>query len=513
MERVEQYVTDRNVLFREVGRGNGVISFGIVVPATMQYEILNAANASAFAGHKRARITLQRLSERFYWPGMGTDVEAFVAACKVCKESKDPSGMNATREPLKPLAGPSEPNERVHADLFKPGAVSAAGHKYVLVITDAFSKLAELVPLKEKEAGTVARAIVDTWICRYSTPKVLVTDRGREFCSKFADELFSKLGVERRRTSAYHPQTNSSAELFNHELIKIMTTIFDVPDDPEWEVRLPTVMLAYTTAVRKATNSSPFFLIYLRDPAMPFFQLGEMGRPFYGEDWASDALWRMKEVYAYAADKINQEGERNKRLYDSASGKHQEFSLGETVYVRHDRQSFAKVKNKKWVKCWKEAIITRVLSEMTYEVQYVIGDGALGRKSIVHRNRLKGVRSQAQKDILAETQQRQEAALAGTLGASDEPDSDAGDKGGEQQGDPIWRADGNMRRINKRSDWGGVEAGASSQTGEGLGETSSADRVRVKFTIGSDEEDDDGEWTTVLRQQRSGQHARDTRRT
>ncbi len=64
-----------------------------------------------------------------------------------------------------------------------------------------------------------------------------------------------------------------------------------------------------------------------------------------------------------------------------------------------------------------------MLSETTYDVQYVVGDGALGHKSIVHRNRLKGVCSQAQKDILAEAQQRQEAALAGTLGASDEPAS------------------------------------------------------------------------------------------
>ena len=193
------------------------------------------------------------------------------------------------------------------------------------------------MPLKDKEAGTVARAIVDTWICRYSTPKVLVTDRGREFCSKLADELFNKLGVDWWRTSAYHPQTNSSAESFNRELIKIMTTMLYVPEDPKWEARLPTVMLAYNTAVCKATNLSPFFLTYLRDPAMPFFQLGEMGRPFFGEDWASDALRRMREIYAYTADKINQEGERNKKLLDSASGKHQEFSLGETVYVRLDQ--------------------------------------------------------------------------------------------------------------------------------------------------------------------------------
>ncbi len=121
---------------------------------------------------------LQRLKERFY---LGSDVEAFVAACKVCKERKDPPGMNAISEPLKPLTAPSEQKMRVHSDLFAPGAVRAAGHMYVWVITDAFSKLPELVPLKDKEAGTVARAIINTWICGYLTSKVLVTDRGRKF--------------------------------------------------------------------------------------------------------------------------------------------------------------------------------------------------------------------------------------------------------------------------------------------------------------------------------------------
>ena len=41
----------------------------------------------------------------------------------------------------------------------------------------------------------------------------------------------------------------------------------------------------------------------------------------------------MRDVYVSTADKIDQESERNKKLYDSASGKHQEFSLGEMVYV------------------------------------------------------------------------------------------------------------------------------------------------------------------------------------
>ncbi len=34
----------------------------------------------------------------------------------------------------------------------------------------------------------------------------------------------------------------------------------------------------------KATNLSPFFLTSLRDPAMAFFQLGDIGLPYCGED-------------------------------------------------------------------------------------------------------------------------------------------------------------------------------------------------------------------------------------
>ena len=94
--RVDHYVIDRNVQFAEVNRGNGMRTYGVVVPATMQYKIIKTAHASAFAGHKGVRITLQRLKERLYLPGIGTDIEAFVAACKFCQESKDPPGMTQT---------------------------------------------------------------------------------------------------------------------------------------------------------------------------------------------------------------------------------------------------------------------------------------------------------------------------------------------------------------------------------------------------------------------------------
>ncbi len=225
---------------------------------------------------------------------------------------------------------------------------------------------------------------------------------------------------------------------------------------------------------------------------MPFFQLGDMGR---------------RDVYAYTADKINQEGERNKKLYNSASGKHHKFSLGETVCATRSAVVRQHQEQELWIKRWKEALIARVLSDTTYEVQYVASDGTLGRKSIVHRNRLKSVRSQAQKDILAETQRRQEAALSGRLGVSDEQDSDSdGEGAGDQRGSiDIWHADGD----NGSTMWNGKHRGVSydqwsSEGGDGSCSSSTRGEEKVKFYIGSDEEDDSGEWITVCRRRGRG---------
>ena len=55
-----------------------------------------------------------------------------------------------------------EPNERIHMDLFGPLKTrSASGNKLIQVITDAFTKHTELVPLLNKEASTVARAFFE----------------------------------------------------------------------------------------------------------------------------------------------------------------------------------------------------------------------------------------------------------------------------------------------------------------------------------------------------------------
>ena len=53
--------------------------------------------------------------------------------------------------------------------------------------------------MPNKEAVTVAITFFNRWVCRYSAPRTIVTDGGKEFVNKF-NEDFLKLLVRQRVT-------------------------------------------------------------------------------------------------------------------------------------------------------------------------------------------------------------------------------------------------------------------------------------------------------------------------
>ncbi len=51
--------------------------------------------------------------------------------------------------------------------------------KYIMCITDAFSKYVELVAIPDKSATTVASALFSRWLCRHGLPLEIVSDGGK----------------------------------------------------------------------------------------------------------------------------------------------------------------------------------------------------------------------------------------------------------------------------------------------------------------------------------------------
>ena len=69
-------------------------------------------------------------------------------------------------------------------------------------------------------------------------------------------------------TSTYHPQVNGAVESFNKTLTKGLTKIFNMDKD-DWDEKIPAVLWAYRTSYKKATNQTPFKLVYGQEAIVP----------------------------------------------------------------------------------------------------------------------------------------------------------------------------------------------------------------------------------------------------
>ena len=66
----------------------------------------------------------------------------------------------------------------IAVDILGPLPESESGNSYVLVAGDYFTRWMEAYPIRNQEASTVARVLVDQWFCRFSVPEKLHSDQG-----------------------------------------------------------------------------------------------------------------------------------------------------------------------------------------------------------------------------------------------------------------------------------------------------------------------------------------------
>jgi hypothetical protein len=136
------------------------------------------------------------------------DVAAVLQNCDVCDRVK--ASFNAQHRVLHPL-----PIEgilfRWGIDLCGPFDVTPRGNKCVMVCIEHFSKWCEIIPTKDKSPTTTRDAFVAAVLNRFGSPAEIVTDRGGEFESEFAQTLGESF-IDHRTTSADHPQSDGLGE-------------------------------------------------------------------------------------------------------------------------------------------------------------------------------------------------------------------------------------------------------------------------------------------------------------
>ena len=96
---------------------------------------------------------------------------------------------------------------------FPPSTKS--GVKTLLMITDRLSKGVILIPILSISAPAVAAAFMEHYIPYHGFPKAIVSDRGTQFTSAMWAIICETLGIERRLSLVYYPETDGVTECAN----------------------------------------------------------------------------------------------------------------------------------------------------------------------------------------------------------------------------------------------------------------------------------------------------------
>lgn len=216
--------------------------------------------------HPGIRTTQKLISARFVWPAMQKDIAKWTRSCIGCQKAKV---QRHTQTPFGKYKIPDERFQIVHLDLVGPLPPSD-GYTYCLTMIDRFSCWPEAIPLRDMTAETVAEAFYAHWIARFGPPIKIITDQGRQFESQLYQALAAVMGIEKARSSPYHPQTNGKLERW-HRTLKAALKAYGVQ---RWTEILPTVLLGLRTAIKEDAHVSPAEMLYGQGIRLPgeFFE-------------------------------------------------------------------------------------------------------------------------------------------------------------------------------------------------------------------------------------------------
>ena len=129
----------------------------------------------------------------------------------------------------------TRPLESLAIDILGLLPMTKAGKRFLLVVTDRFTKHTPVVALRTITAYTIAVAFCDAWIFKYGVPRTFLSDNGPQVNAKFFHSTCPVLGITKLFTSAYHPQANGKVEQYNQTIAAMLRNYVGEHQD-EWDL-------------------------------------------------------------------------------------------------------------------------------------------------------------------------------------------------------------------------------------------------------------------------------------
>ena len=356
----------------------------LLVPTRLRKQVLYQAHNSLLSGHLGCKKTKQKILQKFYWYALKEDVYLHIHKCDICQADKKP--LKIPRASLGSLAT-GAPGDCLATDYLGPLPMTPRGNRYILLLTDHYSKYVEVIPVPNMTAEVCAARILNEYISRWGCPLAIHSDQGRTCESQIFKELCRMLEIRKTRTSVRNPKGNGQSERFNRTLLR-MIRAYLCDEQDEWDLHLGCLAGAYRATPHETTKMTPNLLTMGREVRLPAELVfgstcsNQEEITSYGE-YVDILRSRMQHAHEVARKYLTLSAQRCKNYYDVRMAVNK-YKKGDLVWYLLETRKVGEAPKLKPA-YYGPFLVRHKMSEVDFLIQL----DRDGKEQVVHRDKLK----------------------------------------------------------------------------------------------------------------------------
>ena len=297
-----------------------------VCPKSIRQNLIWQTHCLAHTGINR---TTARLRLQWYWPLLSGDVRRAVSSCEICQMAKR-GGIKPSKTGQNLSCG--RPWQTVAVDLVGQLPLTERGNRWILVLTDHFTKWQDALAIPDATAPTVAQTLDERVFCYFGLPETIHSDQGAQFEGELMHELCRIWGVNKTRTTPYNPKGNGMVERNNLVLGDSLRTTLIGQCQDQWDAVLPHLMRALRATPHTKTKETANFMMLGRETRLPDqVCYGDLSANSYSRE---QYALRLQEAMSEAHDLWRK---RQKELRTADSEEPLQFVVGDQVLMKSKR--------------------------------------------------------------------------------------------------------------------------------------------------------------------------------
>ena len=264
---VDTFTHNKGLLNKHVMDSNQKF-LALVIPKCWHYTVLVEAHNEL--GHQGVNRTYHLIKGQYYWKGMYKDICKYITKYLLCKREKARTQLYLQQ--VKDI--PERPFDKIAIDLVSDLSVSTSRNQHIMTIIDYLTGWPKAVPIPNKKVDTIVGVLINNYLLSHICSHFMQSNNGTQIRNQLMDSILQQLGIDHIFSAPYHSPSNGKLEVFHKYLRPTLKKLCE--NDPDnWNKYINQVLASYHLTLHLATAETPFFLIYGRDPNLPFHQLLE----------------------------------------------------------------------------------------------------------------------------------------------------------------------------------------------------------------------------------------------